>query len=137
MQKQLIPINKSTENKLVKIIVVSLLSIYFFIIHHGFINNASTFCNNFTNQFIFYKLIFYSINIDLVYTTCHIDIHKYPLSQLIIPAKSSSLRIYKYHYSKFVYYCILMNLIGIRIYKFHYELHLTSSKNCKLSYLLS
>ena len=43
MQKQTIPINKSTENKPIKMfVIVSSLDIYFRIIYHGFINKTST-----------------------------------------------------------------------------------------------
>ena len=96
---------------------------------------------------LFLQTHFYSLNIDLVYSTCHIHMRKYLDSTYTLYCKSlykQSLhynRIYKYHYSKFVYYCILINLIDIRIYNFHAtlhnEFHLTSLKNCKLSYLLS
>ena len=71
MQKQIIPINKSTENISCSVIISYIIPI----IHHSFVNNASTFCNNSTNQFIFTNN-FYDLNIDLVYTKCHIDIRK-------------------------------------------------------------
>ena len=96
---------------------------------------------------LFLQTHFYSLNIDLVSTTCHIHMRKYLDSTYTLYCKSLYLQnfhcnhSYKYHYSKFVYYCMLMNLITIRIYNFratiHYEFHLTASKNCKLSYLLS
>ena len=96
---------------------------------------------------LFLQAHFYSLNIDLVYTTCHIHMRKYSDSTYTLYCKPLYLKNlhynhnYKYHYSKFVYYCILMNLIGTCIYNFratiHYEFHFTSSKNCKLSYLLS
>ena len=96
---------------------------------------------------LFCKYNFYGLNIDLVYTTCHIDIRKYLDStcilwyNLLYQQNLHYNHICKYHYFKFVYYCILTDLIDIRIYNFHatihYEFHLTSSKNCKLSYLLS
>ena len=145
MQKQVIPINKSTENKLIKIIVVSLLSILsllFVIVLLIILVHFSI-----TLPINFYKYNFYGLNIDLVYTTCHIDIRKYLDStctlyrNLLYQQNLHYNRIYKYHYSKFVYYCILTNLINIRIYNFcaiiHYKFHLISSKNYKLSYLFS
>ena len=95
----------------------------------------------------FYKYNFYGLNIDLIYTTCHTRMRKYLDStgilyhNLLYQQNLHYNRIYKHHYSKFVCYYILMNLIGIRIYNFHaiihYEFHLTPSKNCKLSYLRS
>ena len=49
MQKQVIPINKSTENNPIKMFVVVLSLAVFFIIHHSFVNNVTTFCNYSTN----------------------------------------------------------------------------------------
>ena len=96
---------------------------------------------------LFLQTHFYGLNIDLVYTTCHTRMRKYLDFTYTLYCKSLYLQNlhynhnYKYHYSKFVYYCILMNLIGTRIYNcratIHYEFHLISLKNCKLSYLLS
>ena len=89
---------------------------------------------------LFLQIHFYSLNIDLVYTACHIRMHRYLDSTYTLYCNSLCLqnlhynRMYKYHYSKFVYYCILTNLIGTCFYNFratiHYEFHLTSLKNC-------
>ena len=98
---------------------------------------------------LFLQTHFYSLNIDLVYTTRHTRMRKYLDSAYTLYCKSLYLQNlhynpnYKYYYSKFVYYYILMNLIDIRICNFraiiHYEFNTlrTSSKNCKLSYLRS
>ena len=82
---------------------------------------------------LFLQTHFYSINIDLVYTTCHTRMRKYLDSTYTLYCKSLYLQNlhynhnYKYHYSKFVYDCILMNLISTRIYNLcttiHYEFH--------------
>ena len=132
MQKQTIPVNKSTENKPIKIFVVSSLTMLFlsFIMVSliRLVHSEITLPIN-----LFLQTHFYSLNIDLVYTPCHTDIRKYLDSTYTLYCKSLYLQnlhcnhIYKYHYSKFVYYCILMNLISTRIYNFratiHYEFH--------------
>ena len=147
MQKQIIPINISTKNKLIKMfLVVSLLTMFalLFIVVSliRLVHFEITLPIN-----LFLQTHFYSLNIDLVYTRCYIRMRKYLDSTYTLYCNSLCLQNLhcnhncKYYYSKFVYYCILVNLIVIRIYDFratiHYEFHLTSSKNYKLSYLLS
>ena len=100
------------------VLLLSILSLLFIIVSLiTLVQTAITLSINF-----FCKYNFYSLNIDLVYTTCHIRTRKYFDSTYILYCKSLYLqnlhcyRIYKYHYSKFVYYCILTNLIDILIF---------------------
>ena len=75
MQKQTIPTNKSTQNNPIKMFVIVLLlsSLLFIIV--SLITLAHSLIILPINYF--YKHNFYGLNIDLVYTTCHIDIRKY------------------------------------------------------------
>ena len=123
----------STENKPIKmLVVVSSLAIFFLLfIMFSLIRLVQSEITLPINLFL--QTHFYSLNIDLFYTTCHIDIRKYLDStctlyqNLLYQQNLHYNRIYKYHYSKFAYYCILMNLIGTRIYNFRviirYEFH--------------
>ena len=147
MQRQTIPINITTENNPIKmfVVVLSLAILFLLFIMVSLIKLVHSTITLPINLFL--QTHFYSLNIDLVYTICHTHMRKYLDSTYTLYFKPLYLqnlhynRLYKYHYSKFVYYCILMNLIGLRIYNFratiHYEFHLNSSKYSKLSYLLS
>ena len=140
IQRRIIPISTATENKPIKTfrkVLLLPLSLLFIVVSLITLVHSS----------ISLPINFYGLNIFLVYTTCHIDICKYLDSTCTLnhnPPHQQNLHynpIYKYHHSKIVYYCILMNLIFVRIYNFHaiihYEFHLNSSKNYKLAYLLS
>ena len=117
MQKQVIPVNISTESKPIKMfLVVSSLTILVILSLIKLVHFEITLPIN-----LFLQTHFYGLNIDLVYTTCHTRLRKYLDSTYTLYCKSlypQNLHYnhnYKYHYSKFVYHCILMNLIGTRI----------------------
>ena len=146
MQIQITSVSKSTENKpiktLHKVLLLPLSLLFIIVSSITLVHSSITLPIN-----LFLQTQFYDLNIVLVYTKSHIDIHKYLDSMYILyhnlPHQQNLHynRIYKYHRFKFVYYYILKNLIYIRIYHFHaiihYEFRLTSSKNYKLAYLLS
>ena len=87
MQKQVIPANISTENKPIKmcLVVSSLVMLILLFIMVSLIRLVHSEITLPINLFL--QTHFYSLNIDLVYTTCHICMNKYLDSTYILYCK--------------------------------------------------